>query len=74
MVRQPNVEGKLVVAFNIGPAGKVTKADAASSTTGDPKLNDCVIRRLTGWQFPRPKGGVNVAISYPFIFKTLGGE
>ncbi len=74
MVRQSNVEGKLVVAFNIGPSGRVTTASAAAATTRDPKLNDCVIRRLQGWQFPKPKGGVNVAISYPFIFKTLGGD
>jgi outer membrane biosynthesis protein TonB len=72
MIRQPDIEGKLVVDFTIGGNGVVKSAEAKSSTLPDPRLDDCIIRRLVTWKFPNTKGGVDVAVSYPFIFKTLG--
>jgi hypothetical protein len=72
MIRQPDVEGKLIVDFTIGGNGVVKSAEAKSSTLPDPRLDDCIIRRLVTWKFPLPKGGIDVAVSYPFIFKTLG--
>jgi hypothetical protein len=72
MIRTPDVEGKLIVNFVIGAMGQVKTADVKTSTLPDPRLDDCIIRRLVTWKFPRTKGGVEVAVSYPFIFKTLG--
>jgi len=72
MVRNPAVQGKLVADFNIGPAGRVTWSKSNESSLNDPQLDNCIIRRLNTWKFPKPKGGVNVAVSYPFILKTLG--
>jgi outer membrane biosynthesis protein TonB len=72
MVRSPDIEGKLVTAFVIGGNGKVKSTEVTTSTLPDPRLDDCVLRRLVTWQFPLPRGGVDVAVSYPFIFKTLG--
>ena len=72
MLRSPEVEGKLMAKFTIGAPGSVKGAGVGQSTLGDRKLNDCVMQRLVTWKFPHPKGGVNVAVNYPFIFKTLG--
>jgi TonB family protein len=72
MLRSADIEGRLLLDFVIGPAGLVTSTSVKESSLNDPRLDDCVIRRLTKWQFPKPKGGVNVSVSYPFIFKTLG--
>jgi outer membrane biosynthesis protein TonB len=72
MIRQPDIEGKLVVDFTIGGNGVVKTAEAKSSTLPDPRLDDCIIRRLVTWKFPNTKGGIDVSVSYPFIFKTLG--
>ncbi|HUP56070.1 MAG TPA: AgmX/PglI C-terminal domain-containing protein [Bdellovibrionota bacterium] len=72
MIRSPDVEGKLVMDFTIGSTGAVKVSNVKQSTTPDPKLDDCVNRRLVTWQFPKTKGGVDVAVTYPFIFKTLG--
>jgi TonB family protein len=71
-VRSPGLEGKLGVHFGIGASGSVTRASVASSTLGDEALSDCVLRKLSAWKFPRPKTGVEVAVNYPFIFKTIG--
>jgi TonB family protein len=72
MLRTPDIEGKLLVAFTIGGQGAVTAADVKQSTLPDPRLDDCILRRLVSWKFPKPRGGVDVAVTYPFIFKTLG--
>lgn len=72
MVRNPDVEGKLVVEFTINPTGTVKSSAVQDSSLPDPRLDDCILRRLVKWQFPKPKGGVQVAVTYPFIFKSLG--
>ncbi len=72
MLRVSAIEGKLQVAFTIGAAGRVTRAEPKSNTLSDARLGECVISKLRTWQFPRTKGGVDVAVNYPFLFKTLG--
>jgi outer membrane biosynthesis protein TonB len=56
----------------IGSNGMVKTTAVKQSTLPDPKLDDCILRRLAKWPFPQPKGGVEVSVSYPFIFKNLG--
>lgn len=72
MIRTPDIEGKLMVGFTIGGAGAVKSTAVRDSTLQDPRLDDCILRRLMTWKFPQPRGGIDVAVSYPFIFKTLG--
>lgn len=72
MLRTSAIEGKLQVAFVIGASGRVNRAEPKSSTLSDIRLGECVISKLRTWQFPRTKGGVDVAVNYPFLFKTLG--
>ena len=72
MLRNPGVEGRLIVNFSIAGSGAVKTSEVKTSTLPDPRLDDCILRRLVTWKFPNPKGGVEVAVSYPFIFKTLG--
>ncbi len=72
LIRAPDIEGKLMVAFVIGGDGAVKTSSVKQSTLPDPRLDDCILRRLATWRFPQPKGGVDVAVTYPFIFKTLG--
>jgi TonB family protein len=72
MIRTPDIEGKLMTNFTINGQGVVKSAEVKSSTLPDPRLDDCIIRRLATWKFPKPRGGVDVSVTYPFIFKTLG--
>ena len=71
MLRSSDIEGKLVLDFTIGGTGAVKTAAVKESSLNDPRLDDCILRRLTKWSFPKPNGGVDVAVSYPFIFKAL---
>ena len=72
MIHSPDIEGKLIVDFTIAGTGTVRSTAVKTSTLTDPRLDDCILRRLVTWKFPLPKGGIDVAVSYPFIFKTLG--
>lgn len=75
MVRAPasEVKGQVSLAFTINSGGSVSKSSVAQSSVPDPALGDCIRKRLGTWKFPKPKGGVTVNITYPFIFNTLGG-
>jgi len=73
MVRASKVDGRVVLDFTINGRGVVAKVKVNNSSLPDPALGECIMRRLRTWQFPNPKGGVNVDVAYPFIFKTLGG-
>jgi hypothetical protein len=44
----------------------------AQSTTGNEELGRCVASRVHTWVFPRLKGGGNVVVTYPFLFKQSG--
>jgi outer membrane biosynthesis protein TonB len=74
MLYHPDLAGKIVARFVIGGNGHVEKTAADSSGLPDRTLEDCVLKRLATWKFPKPKGGVKVNVSYPFIFKTLSRE
>jgi hypothetical protein len=72
MIRRPDVEGKLLVAFTIGKVGNVKKYGVKASTLPDTYLKDCIQDRLVRWEFPKPRGSVtDVSVSYPFVFKRL---
>ncbi|MEW5855546.1 MAG: TonB family protein [Myxococcota bacterium] len=73
LTRNPNLAGKIVVSFTIGGTGKVTEADVAETSLNDPTVEDCVLKIIKRIQFPQPKGGGIVLVTYPFIFQASGG-
>lgn len=72
LVRNPSLEGKLLVTFVISAAGTV-KSATNKQTNADAGLVKCIIDHLQKWTFPKPYGGTEVEVSYPFIFKSIGG-
>jgi hypothetical protein len=71
MIKNPSLQGKLIIDFMIQGTGRVKTAKINNSNLGDYSLDQCIISHLVKWVFPHPKGGVNVAVTYPFIFKSL---
>jgi TonB family protein len=70
--RFPNLEGKVVVKFLINGEGRVSQSNVTSSTAGNAELETCVAGRVRLLEFPHPKGGGVVVVSYPFLFKQSG--
>jgi outer membrane biosynthesis protein TonB len=63
--------GKVLVKWTIGAAGTVREPHIENSTMKSAMVEGCILRRLASWQFPIPRGGTQVRVSYPFLFKAL---
>lgn len=67
--RNPELSGQIVVVFIISSMGKVVNPLIKSTTMNNKNVEDCILSRITRWNFPSPKGGGVVRVTYPFIFK-----
>jgi TonB family protein len=63
----PKLKGKVVVQWVINENGSVSDVKIASSTMGNRAVEQCMVRRIRQWGFPKPGGGI-VIIRYPFVF------
>lgn len=70
LVRDPTLEGKVILTFVIGAKGAVREAEVASSTVDDPTVGPCMVAAVKGWTFPAPRGGGNVSVTYPFVLEV----
>lgn len=68
LTKNPTLGGKITVKFIIEKDGTVSKATIKSSTMGNKNVEDAICARFLRFQFPEPKGGGIVIVSYPFIF------
>jgi TonB family protein len=68
LTKNPSLGGKIVVKFVIAKDGTVSKANIKETTMGNPAVEECVLGRFRRMQFPKPKGGGIVIVSYPFLF------
>lgn len=67
LLKNPNLGGKITVAFVILPNGSVESASVRQSSVNWPPLEDAVIKRMSHWTFPRSKGA-SVQVIFPFVF------
>jgi len=71
LMRYPTLRGKVVVDFIIDTSGRVTKVKVPSNTLSQKgakdKVGRCLIKFVSRWRFPKPKGG-KVRVIYPFTF------
>ena len=66
LAKQPELRGTVSTQFFITPMGTV----AASSASGvDATVATCVADVIKTVEFPKPKGGGGVQVSYPFTFR-----
>ncbi|MDZ4661143.1 MAG: AgmX/PglI C-terminal domain-containing protein [Pseudomonadota bacterium] len=66
----PELYGKIKIQFMIGGGGKVVHQKVSSTTLNNAIVEGCILKRVAGWEFPTPKGGSTVLVSYPFLFKS----
>jgi hypothetical protein len=63
----PSLKGKVVSKFVITGEGKVSVSKVGSSTLLNPGVENCISARISTWTFPKPRGGGQVTVNYPFI-------
>ena len=66
----PHLFGKIAVKFTIGRDGQVIHQRINDSTLNHLTVQGCILERISKWKFPAPKGGTQVVVTYPFLFKS----
>lgn len=67
LTRNPKLAGKIIVQFTINLLGEVVESRIENSSLSNVEAEDCIVRRIRRWKFPKPQGG-SVIVSYPFVF------
>ena len=66
LARDPTLTGTVAIQFTIGPEGSVPVAVVARDNLGMRDVGTCIARAVKRWRFPKPQGGGNVVVTYPF--------
>ena len=71
--KDPNLQGKVAVNFVIDGSGSVAEAMATEDSVGSSgAVSGCMTQRIRRWKFPEPKGGGQVIVTYPWVFRAAG--
>jgi hypothetical protein len=72
----PRLQGKVAIKWIINADGIASnpQIDGSATTLEDDKVHQCMMSRITSWQFPKPKGGGIAVITYPWILRSSGGQ
>lgn len=63
----PELAGKVLVAFTIAADGSVESAAIdESSTLSDETMNSCLDGKFRAWSFARPPSGESMTLTFPF--------
>ena len=68
---KPDLSGRVGVKFLINGQGIVSTAGIENTSLKNAQVEGCITNRLRTWRFPKPIGGVNVKVSYPFVLKRV---
>ncbi len=68
LTKNNTLGGKIVIRFTIAKDGSVSAASTKSTTMNNSAVESCIEGRFMRMQFPTPKGGGIVIVSYPFLF------
>ncbi len=70
LVKDPALKGRVSIQFTIGPEGTVPIAVVQESTLSDANVGQCMAKAVKRWKFPKPDGGGNVVVTYPFVLES----
>ncbi len=68
---KPGLAGRVSVEFVISRSGQVGTAFVNGSSLQSPFVEGCIVQRLQTWRFPKPVGGVQVKVTYPFVLRRI---
>lgn len=66
--RHPNLAGRVVMQWEIGPGGDVTRARVRNSSLNHGATEDCILRQIRQMDFPSPGEGQRPVVNFPFVF------
>lgn len=66
LTQNPELEGRVSITWTIDKLGAVVESRVEENTVSDPAVAPCIADAAKGWKFPKPKGGGQVVVTYPF--------
>ena len=69
--KNPGLAGQVTMNFEIGGGGDLNFARVERTSLDDKNVEECISQRMLGWKFPKPRGGVGVRVSYPFVLRSI---
>ena len=66
----PDLAGKVKVAFLIQPNGAVGAARIDDSGLNNSSVEECILANIKSWKFPPASGGGSTKVVYPFVFAS----
>jgi hypothetical protein len=72
----PRLQGKVSIKWIIQADGSATnpQVEGGATTLENAQVHECMMSRITSWQFPKPKGGGIAVITYPWILRASGNS
>jgi len=61
--KKARLQGEVTFQLIIDSKGKVAKASLVSSRLNDKRLENCMIKKIKEWNFPKPEGDVTITVS-----------
>ncbi len=68
--KDKTAEGKVKIRMLIDLSGKISGSRIEENGFKDKSLGNCLMAKMKGWVFPKPRGGEIMSVAYPFAFKT----
>jgi TonB family protein len=65
--KDPNLYGKVTTTFTISNEGRVSDAQVLQSSLNNMNVEACLLRTIRRIRFPKPDGGGEVIVTYPFL-------
>ncbi len=72
LATKPNLLGRVLVRFTIGPTGHVVAAIVESSTVNDRQLEECLVTVVKTLRFPA--GRIVTTVTYPYVLIAASSE
>ncbi len=66
----PTLGGLIELRFTITAEGRVRDASLVVDGLSEKRVGECLLERVATWQFPRPRGGAELTVEYPFNFTS----
>ena len=66
--KTPKAAGKTVMKWNILKTGKVGDTGIKMSSISDKDFRECMVEKVSSWEFPKHSAKEPVKITYPFMF------
>jgi hypothetical protein len=69
LLKEADLQGTVTTNFEISKTGMLNYSRVGKTSLNNAMVEGCITTRMMTWQFPKPRGDVNVRVSYPFLLK-----